>query len=94
VSDDAVADRPPVVRAADADRQAGVAFLQAAVGEGPPDLDEFGARASAAYAAVTTAELEALLADLPRDAAVETAAARTPETLSNVLGDIRPAGRS
>ena len=39
------------------DRDAVVARLQAAMGEGRIDMDEFGQRASAAYAAVTTAEL-------------------------------------
>jgi hypothetical protein len=43
-----------------------VARLQTAVGEGRLDLDEFAERAEAAYAAATTAELDALLADLPR----------------------------
>ena len=94
MADDAVPDRPPVVRAADADRDATVARLQAAVGEGRLDLDEFGERASAAYAAVTTAELDALLADLPRGGAAEIVGRRTAETLSSVFGDIRLAGGS
>ena len=58
--------RPPVLRASDAERGAVVARLQTAVGEGRLDLDEFAERAEAAYAAATTAELDALLADLPR----------------------------
>jgi hypothetical protein len=94
VSDDAVPDRPPAVRAADADREAVVARLQTAVGEGRLDLDEFGQRASAAYAAVTTAELDALLADLPGDAPVDIVGARTAESVRNVFGDVRLAGRS
>ncbi len=94
MDDDAVPDQPPPVRAADADRDATVARLQAAVGEGRLDLDEFGQRASAAYAAVTIAELQALLADLPRERPPEIVGHRVPETLSSVFGDVRLAGRS
>jgi Domain of unknown function (DUF1707) len=57
--------RAPVVRASDAEREAAVARLQTAVGEGRLDLDEFGERVQAAHAATTTAELAQLLADLP-----------------------------
>jgi hypothetical protein len=94
VTDDAVPARPPVVRAADAERDAAVARLQEAVGEGRLDLDEFSQRASAAYAAVTTAELDALLADLPGEAAPEIVGRRVPETFNSVFGDIRLAGGS
>jgi hypothetical protein len=94
VTDDAVPDRPPAVRAADAERDAVVARLQTAVGEGRLDLDEFGQRAAAAYAAVTTAELDALLADLPDEAPVEIVGTRTPEAVSIVFGDIKLAGGS
>ncbi len=86
-------DPTPPVRAADADREAVVARLQAAVGEGRLDLDEFGQRASAAYAAVTIAELEALVEDLPREP-VEIVGTRTPEILSSVFGDVVLAGTS
>jgi hypothetical protein len=94
VPDDAVPPRPPGVRAADADRDAVVARLQAAMAEGRLDLDEFGQRAEAAYAALTVAELDALLADLPRDAPVEIVGTRTPEILNSVFGDIKLAGGS
>jgi hypothetical protein len=94
VSDDAVPPRPPVVRAADSDRDAVVSRLQAAVGEGRIDLDEFGQRAAAAYAAVTTAELDALLADLPRDVPTEIVGMRTPDTVNGVFGDISLSGGS
>jgi hypothetical protein len=92
VSDDDAT--PPAVRASDADREAVVLRLQKAVGEGRIDLDEFGQRADAAYAAVTTAELELLVADLPADAPrpVEIVGTRAPETLSLVFGDITLAG--
>ena len=82
--------RPPGVRASDADRESTVARLQQALAEGRIDLDEFGQRASAAYAAVTTDELTGLLADLPSDAAprVEIVGTRTPEEVTSVFGDI------
>ena len=82
--------RPPGVRAADTDRDTTVARLQKALAEGRIDLDEFGQRASAAYAAVTTDELAVLLADLPSDAAprAEIVGTRTPEEITSVFGDI------
>src|SRR5919107_4434711 len=86
------AGQPPVVRASDGDRDAVVAHLQAAVGEGRIALDEFGQRAEAAYAAVTTAELDALLADLPTGPQVEIVGMRSPEALRSVFGDIRWTG--
>jgi hypothetical protein len=81
---------PPVVRASNTDREAVVARLQKALGEGRIDLDEFGQRAQSAYAAVTTAELDALLADLPSEGAprAEIVGTRTPEEVSSVFGDI------
>ena len=87
-------DRPSGVRASDADREAAVARLQVALGEGRIDLDEFGQRAHAAYAAVTTAELELLLADLPSAAAprADIVGMRTPEQLRSVFGDIKLTG--
>lgn len=81
----------PIVRASDADRNAVVARLQVAVGEGRIDLDEFSERAAAAHAATTTAALAELLADLPTEG-VEIVGARAPEQLSNVFGDIRFSG--
>ncbi|MGY1720098.1 DUF1707 domain-containing protein [Blastococcus sp. SYSU DS0552] len=88
MSDDAGA---PVLRASDAEREAVVARLQAAVGEGRLDLDEFAQRAESAYAAVTRAELDVLVADLPAGAPapVEIVGRRTPEEeVSSVFGDI------
>ena len=82
-------DRSPAVRASDADREAIVTRLQAALGEGRIDLDEFGQRADAAYAAVTLAELALLVADLPTNAPpVEIVGRRTAEEVSSVFGDI------
>jgi hypothetical protein len=89
VTDDAAAG-PPAVRASDADRETVVARLQAAVGEGRIDLDEFGQRADAAYAAVSRAELDLLVADLPADAPppVEIVGQRPQEEVTSVFGDV------
>jgi hypothetical protein len=80
----------PGVRASDVDREAVITRLQAALGEGRIDLDEFGQRAEAAYAATTTAELEGLTADLPAQASppVEIVGQRAVEELRSVFGDI------
>jgi Domain of unknown function (DUF1707) len=96
VSDDASAAGPPSVRASDADREAVVSRLQTAVGEGRIDLDEFGQRADAAYAAVTRAELDVLVADLPASAPppVQIVGTRAPEEETSVFGDIVLTGRS
>jgi Domain of unknown function (DUF1707) len=93
VSDD-LSPRPRGVRAADADRDATVARLQAAMAEGRLDMDEFGQRASAAYAAVTLDELDGLLADLPGNARPEIVGTRTPEEVSSIFGDVKLAGVS
>lgn len=82
----------PGVRASDADREALVARLQKALAEGRIDLDEFGQRAGAAYAAVTTDELAALVADLPTEAPVEIVGQRAPEAVTSVFGDVVQAG--
>ena len=90
MSDDDAPDAPRPVRASDADREATVTRLQSAVGEGRIDLDEFGQRADAAYAAVTTGELDRLVADLPAHPAprVEIVGRRPQEEVSSVFGDI------
>ena len=82
--------RPPAVRASDADRETVVARLQAAVGEGRLDLDEFGQRADAAYAAVTRAELDVLVADLPVDAPppLQIVGQRSPAEVTSTFGDV------
>jgi hypothetical protein len=81
------------VRAGDADRETTVTRLQTAVGEGRIDLDEFGQRVTAAYAAATTAELDALLADLPAPASAapavgEVVGERTSGSIASVFGDV------
>ena len=86
---------PPGVRAGDAEREATVTRLQVALGEGRIDLDEFGQRAAAAYAAVTSAQLDALLADLPAPASAVPAVGEvigermTTEPVFSFLGDVK-----
>src|SRR3569833_3600124 len=80
--------------ASDADREATVTRLQTAVGEGRIDLDEFGQRAAAAYAAGTTAELDQLLADLPSPASTvpavgEIVRERMSGSMASVFGDVK-----
>lgn len=86
--------RPPAVRASDADRELVIARLQRALVEGRIDLDEYGERAGAAHAGVTTAELDVLVADLPGAPlpSAEIVGARAAESPSLVFGDIRLAG--
>ena len=84
----------PAVRASDAEREAVVTRLQTAVGEGRIDLDEFGQRVEAAYAATTVGELDGLLTDLPAPAAAypavgEVVGERGPATVRSVFGDVR-----
>src|SRR5215211_2601365 len=82
------------LRASDADREAAVRRLESALSEGRLTVDEFRQRAEQAYAAVTTAELTPLLADLPATGTPqpEIVGRRAPATLFNVFGDIRISG--
>jgi len=66
-----------VTRASDAEREAVVARLRNAAGEGRLTVDELDERIDAAYAAATRAELEPLTADLP-DSAMPTATTAAP----------------
>ncbi len=58
-------DRRPEVRAADADRERVAELLRRAHDEGRLDLDEFDERVTAAWAARTYGDLDALTVDLP-----------------------------
>jgi hypothetical protein len=84
----------PGVRASDVDREAVVVRLEAALGEGRLSVEEFRQRAEAAYAAVTTTELDGLLTDLPADGSpqVEVVGRRAPASLLKGMGDIRIGG--
>jgi hypothetical protein len=79
------------VRASDADREATVDRLERALGEGRLTVGEFRQRVEAAYAAVMTAELAPLLADLPAGGSpgAEIVGSRAPATLFKGMGDIR-----
>jgi hypothetical protein len=66
-----------VTRASDSEREAVVARLRHAAGEGRLTVDELDERIDAAYAAKTRAELEPLTADLP-DSAMPTATTTAP----------------
>lgn len=55
----------PLMRASDAEREEVVHVLTAACAEGRLTLEELGARVGSAYGAVTRADLEPLLLDLP-----------------------------
>jgi hypothetical protein len=85
----------PAVRAGDAEREATVTRLQTAVAEGRIDLEEFSQRVEAAYAAVTVAELNRLLADLPAPATAVPAVGEivgerpSSEPVFNFMGDVK-----
>lgn len=80
-------------RASDADREAVVAQLEKALAEGRITVDEFRQRAEAAYSALTTAELQPLLVDLPRTSTeVEIVGSRAPAALFNVMGSVKLGG--
>ena len=81
----------PGVRVSDAEREAVVAQLEKALADGRITVDEFRQRAEAAYSALTTAELQPLLADLPARASpeVEIVGSRAPATLFNFMGDVK-----
>jgi uncharacterized protein DUF1707 len=64
-----------VTRASDAEREAVVARLRDAAGEGRLTVEELAERIDAAYAAKTQADLEPLTADLPAPAAYPAAGA-------------------
>jgi hypothetical protein len=64
--------RPPRLRASDADRERTVEQLRRHHADGRLDMEEFSERMDRAYAAKTLAELDELMADLPRDAAPAT----------------------
>ena len=71
----APASEPNLLRVSDAEREEVVSLLSAACAEGRLTLEEMGGRVSAAYAAVTRADLEPLTVDLPTTASTLPAAA-------------------
>jgi hypothetical protein len=83
-------DRRPEVRAADADRARVAERLRCAHGEGRLDLEEFDERVTAAWAARTYGDLDALTADLPPPAPAPPARVVHPPVVHPPVPD-RPA---
>lgn len=70
----------PDVRVGDAEREAVVARLQAALAEGRLELSEFEERSSAAYAAKTEGQLTPLTSDLPANVGLVPKSPAVPST--------------
>jgi hypothetical protein len=83
------------VRVSDAEREAVVARLSAATGEGRLTLEEFGDRAGRAYTARTQGDLVELVDDLPAGRAAVVAGGGVPRPVSHLspLGSIKRSGR-
>jgi hypothetical protein len=77
---------PPAVRASDAEREAVVARLQTAAGEGRLALDELADRLDRALGAVTRPELEVLTADLPEQAVPAAPAGKARRWIIGIMG--------
>jgi Domain of unknown function (DUF1707)/Cell wall-active antibiotics response 4TMS YvqF len=85
---------PVPLRISDAEREAVVARLNAATGEGRLTLTEFTERSGLAYAARTEAELVPLLADLPAVAAAAPAVrSAAPVRQVTPVGAVKRSGR-
>ena len=84
----------PAIRASNREREAVIARLNAAVGEGRLDIEEFSERVELAYASRTRQELEPLTADLPATTdrtVVAAAPAGRPEHLTPI-GSVKRSG--
>jgi hypothetical protein len=77
---------PPAVRASDAEREAVVARLQTAAGEGRLALEELADRLERALSAATRPELEVLTADLPEQSAPAPPAAKARRWIVGIMG--------
>jgi Domain of unknown function (DUF1707) len=78
--------QPPAVRASDAEREAVVARLQTAAGEGRLALDEVADRIERALGAVTRSELDVLTADLPEQATPAPPAVKARRWIVAIMG--------
>jgi hypothetical protein len=77
---------PPAIRASDDEREAVVARLQTAAGQGRLALEELADRLERALAAVTRSELEVLTADLPEQPAPAPPAAKARRWIVGIMG--------
>jgi Domain of unknown function (DUF1707)/Cell wall-active antibiotics response 4TMS YvqF len=77
---------PPAVRASDAEREAVVARLQTAAGDGRLALEELADRLERALSAATRPELEVLTADLPEQSAPAPPAAKARRWIVGIMG--------
>jgi hypothetical protein len=84
---------PPAVRASDAEREAVVARLQTAAGEGRLALEELADRLERALSAATRQELEVLTADLPEQAAPAVPAGKARRWVVGIMGGGTQKGR-
>ena len=85
-----------MTRASDTEREATVAHLREAAGEGRLDVQELVERIDAAYAATTRAELEPLTADLPAPTGMtfgEPRESRATSFVLSIFGGSDRAGR-
>src|SRR5215203_5765399 len=83
-------DESPATRIGDPERNQVLEVLSRATAEGRLTMDEFSERSGAAFAAATRAELDALVADLPRDTG--TLPVPSPGTYPRPAGAGTPAG--
>ena len=83
----------PAIRASDDEREAVVARLRTAAGEGRLALDELADRLDRAFAAVTRAELETLTTDLPQQPTAALPAAKARRWIVGIMGGGDHGGR-
>jgi Domain of unknown function (DUF1707)/Cell wall-active antibiotics response 4TMS YvqF len=85
--------QPPAIRASDAEREAAVARLRTAAGDGRLALDELAERLDRALNATMRAELEELTGDLPAQPAPALPAPKARRWIVAILGGGTHAGR-
>jgi Domain of unknown function (DUF1707)/Cell wall-active antibiotics response 4TMS YvqF len=83
----------PAIRASDSEREAVVARLRTAAGEGRLALDELADRLDGAFAALTRGELELLTRDLPEQQADTLPAGKARRWVVGVMGGGTQKGR-
>lgn len=84
---------PPAIRASDAEREAVVARLRTAAGEGRLALDELAERLDRAFAAVTRSDLEPLTRDLPEQDPDARPSAKSRRWVVGIMGGGTQKGR-